>query len=560
MICSQLPSRHPLRVLRVLSLFVLLNACLPRPASASEPIPTRQPSPTTAPQPSPTVTPRRTSVWVSSGLPAAFLAAVHLPAGFSSASDSGSASLRLDVGGRRPLSTWIYALVAPFPTVPDGVSLQDLRDDWQGGSSGPFAGRPLLISQETLSVLSASWKAPAPGATLVLPADQIVTYAWAHPPAWAIIPFEALEPRWKVLEVDGSSPIHKEFSPSGYGLSVSLGVDGPDAQAESLASALQGKVPPSNRDPSKMTIVAMTGVTALVRATAWTMEQKGIDYPARDIGDWLRGADVTHISNEVSFAPGCPYPNPDQIPLFFCSDPRYLQLLKDVGTHVVELTGNHLNDWGTSADRYTLKLYRQQGWAYYGGGQNLEDARKPVVLQDHGNRIAFIGCNPVGPDYDWATKEGPGSAPCDLNYMSAQIRELRNQGILPIATFQYYEYYTFPARPDQVRDFGAMADAGAVIVSGSQSHVPQAMDLRQGSFIHYGLGNLFFDQMLYRNPFGQLVPATRWEFIDRHIFYDGRYLGTELLTAMLEDYARPRPMTAAERTALLTQAFAASGW
>jgi hypothetical protein len=29
---------------------------------------------------------------------------------------------------------------------------------------------------------------------------------------------------------------------------------------------------------------------------------------------------------------------------------------------------------------------------------------------------------------------------------------------------------------------------------------------------------------------------------------------------MLEDYARPRPMTAAERSALLTQAFAASGW
>jgi len=111
-----------------------------------------------------------------------------------------------------------------------------------------------------------------------------------------------------------------------------------------------------------------------------------------------------------------------------------------------------------------------------------------------------------------------------------------------------------------VRDFGTLADAGAVIVSGSQSHVPQAMAFDQESFIHYGLGNLFFDQMIYRNEFGQIVPGTRWEFLDRHVFYDGRYLGTELLTAILEDYARPRPMTDPERAALLAQAFAASGW
>ncbi|MGD0574300.1 MAG: CapA family protein [Anaerolineales bacterium] len=547
-------SRHPLRTLGVPCLLLLLSACSPLPSAVGGP------TPTPPPMASATSTPQVTSVWIAPGLPAALRQTIQLPPGFSSAADPASASLRLTVGGRRSLSAWVYALVTPFPTIPDGVSWDDLRSDWQGGSSGPFAGQPVLLSQETLSVLSAVWKAPAPSATLVLPADQILAYAWAHRPAWAIVPFESIEPRWKVLEVDGLSPIHKQFSAADYALTVSVGIDGPEPQAASLVKALQSSVPASNRDPAKLTTLVMTGVTALVRATAWTMEQKGIDYPARDIGDWLRDADITHISNEVSFAAGCPYPNRDQINLFFCSDPRYIQLLEDVGTDVVELTGNHLNDWGTSADRYTLQLYRQRGWAYYGGGENLEEARKPVILTDHGNRIAFIGCNPVGPDFDWATADGPGSAPCDLDYMSAQIRELRNQGILPIATFQYYEYYTFPPRPNQVRDFQAMAEAGAVIVSGSQSHVPQAMDFHDGAFIHYGLGNLFFDQMLYRNQSGQIVPGTRWEFIDRHVFYAGRYLGTEILTAMLEDYARPRPMTTAERAALLSQAFAASGW
>jgi poly-gamma-glutamate synthesis protein (capsule biosynthesis protein) len=54
--------------------------------------------------------------------------------------------------------------------------------------------------------------------------------------------------------------------------------------------------------------------------------------------------------------------------------------------------------------------------------------------------------------------------------------------------------------------------------------------------------------------------ATRQEFLDRHVFYDGRYIGSEILTAMLENYAQPRPMTPEERRVFLESVFAASGW
>ena len=81
------------------------------------------------------------------------------------------------------------------------------------------------------------------------------------------------------------------------------------------------------------------------------------------------------------------------------------------------------------------------------------------------------------------------------------------------------------------------------------------MEFYQGTFIHYGLGNLFFDQM-GNSPWY----PTRREFLDRHVFYDGRYIGTELLTALLEDYSRPRPMTLQEREAFLAEYFSASSW
>jgi poly-gamma-glutamate synthesis protein (capsule biosynthesis protein) len=54
--------------------------------------------------------------------------------------------------------------------------------------------------------------------------------------------------------------------------------------------------------------------------------------------------------------------------------------------------------------------------------------------------------------------------------------------------------------------------------------------------------------------------TLRQEFLDRHTFYNGRHISTELLTAMLEDFAQPRPMTDAERQMLLGEIFAVSGW
>ena len=63
--------------------------------------------------------------------------------------------------------------------------------------------------------------------------------------------------------------------------------------------------------------------------------------------------------------------------------------------------------------------------------------------------------------------------------------------------------------------------------------------------IYYGLGNLFFDQM------DVPVKGTRQEFLDRYIFYDGRLLNVQLVTALLTDYSRPRLMTDAERQSFL---------
>jgi poly-gamma-glutamate synthesis protein (capsule biosynthesis protein) len=480
---------------------------------------------------------------------------LDLPLGLTFTNQAEAADLKVEISDSAEVSRWIYALVAPFPEIRDGVATAELLASWRGDVGGVFPGSPLLMSPQTSQALARFWGTPASESIQLLPADELLDYAWAHRPSWAIIPFEELNPRWKVLQVDEQSPIHKDFDAAVYSLDVPISLNGSaDAlqQLETLAGS-SAVLAPSNRDPDKMATLVMTGVTALVRATAWSMEQQGMTYPARDIGHWLRQADITHISNEVPFAENCPFPNPVQEGVVFCSDPRYIALLEDVGTDVVELTGDHFHDWGAEAMLYTLALYDEKKWATYGGGASYELGRQPVFLTHNDNRLAFIGCNGKGGSFARAGATTPGSVACDFAWMHGQIADLADQGYLVIVTFQHAEHYGYSVPVSMRQDFQGMADAGAVIVSGSQAHHPHGLEFRENGLIHYGLGNLFFDQYA-------VSAGTRQGFVDRHIFYDGRHISTELLTLVFEDYARARPMNDGERAVLLQTVFAASGW
>ncbi len=473
-------------------------------------------------------------------------------------SNPDQAELHLDLaasGGNLLSTTWVYALVAAFPTVTDGVSSDELRAAWSGDPRGDFSGHGLIVSQSTLAAFIALWGQPDPN-TVSMAGEGWVNALWSDRSLWAIVPFEDIQPKLKVLTVDGQSPIRKDFDLASYPLKASFACTGRDCAAPGLA------LPPSNYDPSKLATVVMTGVTALVRATAYKMEQKGVTYPGQAIRDWLVQADIAHISNEIPFAVGCPYPDPGQRRLIFCSDPKYIDLLDYVGADVIELTGNHFEDWGPEATRLTVQMYKDRGWQYFGGGLDLADSQKPAKFEVNGNKIAFIGCNPAGPDFAWARADGwPGAAPCgDNQWMIDSIKQLTADGYQVIATFQHFEYYSPEPRPQQKRDFEAMAQAGAVVVSGSQGHYAQAMEFDGRTFIHYGLGNLFFDQMNYIMSDGKITQDTRREFLDRHVFYNGHYINTELLTAQLEEFARPRPMTPEERAAFLQEYFTASDW
>ena len=516
---------------------------------------THTPEPTLAIQGQPSPTPPSTqeetqpSLYLNPGLSPHFLSQLDISP-FSLTLDPAVADLQINIAPVNADSDdpiWVYSLVAPFYTTTDSLTLEDLQALWRGEPAQFFLTQ-LYLTAETRAALSVLWGEPGENQVTVLAQDELVAMDATSEPILAVLPYEELTPRWKVLRLDGQSPIDTHFDSCAYPLSVQIRFEG---------GLPEGTItlPPGNYDPKKRTGLVMTGVTALVRATAYRMELNGNTFPGQDIQTWLAEADLAHISNEVPFAENCPTPDPVQHDLIFCSAPERIELLEYVGADIIELTGNHMLDYGVPAMELTLQLYEERGWQTYAGGWDLTVAQSSTLINHNGNQLAFLGCNPVGPYRAWATDTQPGSAPCgDYSWLVAEIERLRSEGYLTIVTLQYAEDYTARPSAQMIADFQRLADAGAVVVNGSQAHTPKIMTFYKDSFLHYGLGNLFFDQMeVYSGD--TLLAGTRDEFLDRLTFYDGELVSVELLTAKLEDYARPRPMTGVEREAFLSRIF-----
>ena len=452
--------------------------------------------------------------------------------------------ITLQIDGDGSLANWTYVVAAPFATLEDDISEEELVELW---SSSDLAERSLILTDEAAGMLREKWGKPGANVTVV-PEAELVLSLWDNRPSLTVLPFDQLTPELKVLRFDGLSPVSVEFTPEEYALQVSIGIDGEQEAKDAFLDAWKGET--ANFDPDKLTTVAMTGVTALVRATAAQMEIDGILTPAVDVGPILRGVDFAHISNEVSFDANCPEPVPYG-GTSFCSQDEYFALLEEIGTDIIELTGNHLDDWGTENVDRTIDMYETAGMDYFGGGRNNEDAKRAAIIEHNGNKIALVGCNYFGPVYAWTTETTGGSRQCGQDFFD-QIAQLDAEGYVVIATQQYTEYYQYAPMPDQERDFHAIADAGAAAVSGSQGHHAQGFDFYDGAFIHYGLGNLFFDQM-------DLL-GTRQSFVDTYSIYDGRLINVDLWTGLIENFSTPRTSSPAERRQALQAVFEASGW
>ena len=360
----------------------------------------------------------------------------------------------------------------------------------------------------------------------------------------------------KVLSVDGVYPLEKQLNTFSFRY-VLEGEENMNFVSHILSVNMELKYGESSTlDTQDIAKINMSGVVAISRGLASKMDSlKDYDYPAQSIGEFLADADLTHISNEVSFVEGCAVYSG----MRFCSNPKYIDTLKASGVDIVELTGNHNNDFGASNNAKSIEMYKELGWDYFGGGLNTQDASKILYKEVKGSTIAFVGYN----YYDTmlgslaiAGESRAGANSYSVEKLGNDIEEAKKNADVVIVTFQFQECYSYPSSdviypicykplssPDQKGVFRKAIDLGADVVIGTQAHQPQTYEVYKEGLIFYGLGNLYFDQYRWI--------GTRHGLILSLYVKDGKLVQAKLTPTLMERDLIPKIAKESDRDLLL---------
>ena len=244
-----------------------LAAALVAPLAALRAVPTS--TATTVPTPSaPTATPVPLRVTLGADLPEVVVAGVD-----GAEAENATGVLDWEPEGGEAVYDQVFAAARRFDTVNPAISLVDLTAMWTDDESGP-----VVVLTRTLPALTQLLGAPGPSVSGRESITEVVGAAWEEDGALVLLPFEALVPSLVVLAVDGQNPVENanKFDVHAYGLiahvflHVQPGVDANQLAlfTQKLAETTGG----TNRDAAQLTVLAMTGVTAMTRQTAYQME------------------------------------------------------------------------------------------------------------------------------------------------------------------------------------------------------------------------------------------------------------------------------------------------
>ncbi|WP_031192991.1 CapA family protein [Mesorhizobium sp. L2C066B000] len=189
--------------------------------------------------------------------------------------------------------------------------------------------------------------------------------------------------------------------------------------------------------------------------------------------------------------------------LAWCDPKQTSQALIDARFTGVSLSNNHMMDCGRQGLKDTIRALDLAGIQGFGGGINLRDAERPLIITlEIGSRktdiIVFGGFeirHKYSEIYRWyATGSAPGVNPIDPIRIRDQISDLRGSYQDPMFVFfaHWGSDYLGPTKR-QTRLAEQLIEAGVDLIIGHGAHIAQKVEYVLGRVVVYGLGNFVFN-------------------------------------------------------------------
>lgn len=213
-------------------------------------------------------------------------------------------------------------------------------------------------------------------------------------------------------------------------------------------------------------------------------------YPFAEIAPMLRAADITLVNLEAPLTKGGTEFKGKKFR--FRVSPVAAKALRSAGITTVTLANNHSMDFGAQGLRDTITTLSQTGIGHIGAGMTLAEARKALIYDIRGTKVAILGYSLTLPQEFWATQHQAGTAPLLEKLVQADIAAAQKQAEIIIVTVHWGEEGTTRLRPYQTRLAHMIIDAGADAVIGHHPHVLQGIETYKKGIIFYSLGNFVF--------------------------------------------------------------------
>lgn len=212
-------------------------------------------------------------------------------------------------------------------------------------------------------------------------------------------------------------------------------------------------------------------------------------YPFKRIAPVLESADITFANLET------PLSNRARHTGAFRTPTSFAEAIREAGIDVVSVANNHALDAEEQGLLDTIENLWRTGVGSVGGGRNLEDARRPFIVERNGIKVAFLGYTQFvneGRAKAFALPNRSGVVALDPFIIKEDIRRVRNQVDYVVLSFHWSIENTQETHPDSRKFAREMLDAGADIILGHHPHMPQGIEVYKGKVVFYSMGNLVF--------------------------------------------------------------------
>lgn len=240
------------------------------------------------------------------------------------------------------------------------------------------------------------------------------------------------------------------------------------------------------------------------------LEEHGgdINFIMQNVRDILMSDNLTIVNFEGTFTDTTYVPNNKKENEFlFNISPSYVSVLKDNGIEAVSLENNHVMDHGDEGYEDTKNTLRDAGVIY----SNSEEIG---IFEYQGIQVAMLS-------YLCIDRYGKpfGGYPTFEEKVAADIAEAKQYYPLVIVSFHWGTEAKYVPTKNQIRLGRLAVDSGADLVIGHHPHRIQPIELYNGVFICYSLGNFCFAGHKKPNDMTAIMFQIRYRIKDHKVSY-----------------------------------------